>query len=59
MLSRRPQATIDLAALEHNFVRVKQLAPHSKVLAVLKANAYGHGMLPVAQALKQADIKLS
>ena len=55
MLSRRPQATIDLAALEHNFARVKQLAPDSKVLAVLKANAYGHGMLMVAQALKQAD----
>lgn len=55
MYSRRPQATIDLAALEHNFARVKQLAPNSKILAVLKANAYGHGMLPVAQALKQAD----
>ena len=55
MYSRRPQATIDLTALEHNFTRVKQLAPHSKVLAVLKANAYGHGMLAVAQALKQAD----
>ena len=55
MLSRRPQAIIDLAALEHNFARVKQLAPNSKVLAVLKANAYGHGMLAVAQALKQAD----
>ena len=55
MLSRRPQATIDLTALEHNFARVKQLAPDSKVLAVLKANAYGHGMLAVAQALKLAD----
>lgn len=55
MQSRRPQATIDLAALEHNFARVRQLAPDSKVLAVLKANAYGHGMLQVAQALKQAD----
>ena len=55
MHSRRPQAIIDLAALNHNFARVKQLAPHSKVLAVLKANAYGHGMLAVAQALKQAD----
>ncbi len=55
MQSRRPQANIDLAALAHNYSRVKQLAPHSKVLAVLKANAYGHGMLAVAQALKQAD----
>lgn len=55
MQSRRPQARIDLAALSHNFARVKQLAADSKVLAVLKANAYGHGMLQVAQALKQAD----
>ncbi|HSG50732.1 MAG TPA: alanine racemase, partial [Rheinheimera sp.] len=55
MLSRRPQATINLTGLEHNFNRVKQLAPQSKVLAVLKANAYGHGMLTVAQALKSAD----
>lgn len=55
MQSRRPQAIIDLKALSHNFDCVKQLAPDSKVLAVLKANAYGHGMLTVAQALKQAD----
>lgn len=55
MQSRRPQAIIDLGALSHNFDRVKQLAAGSKVLAVLKANAYGHGMLPVAQALKHAD----
>jgi alanine racemase len=55
MQSRRPQAIIDLGALSHNFTRVKQLAPDSKVLAVLKANAYGHGMLTVAQALKPAD----
>lgn len=55
MQSRRPQAIIDLGALNHNFARVKQLAPASKVLAVLKANAYGHGMLAVAQALKHAD----
>jgi alanine racemase len=55
MHSRRPQAIIDLGALSHNFARVKQLAPASKVLAVLKANAYGHGMLAVAQALKHAD----
>ncbi|WP_417707001.1 alanine racemase [Rheinheimera aquimaris] len=55
MQSRRPQAIINLNALNHNFFRVKQLAPASKVLAVLKANAYGHGMLAVAQALKHAD----
>lgn len=55
MHSRRPQAIIDLNALSHNYQQAKQLAPDSKVLAVLKANAYGHGMLAVAQALKNAD----
>ena len=34
---------------------VRRHAPHSKIIAVLKANAYGHGLLPVAHALAQAD----
>ncbi len=46
---------IDLTALRHNFARVKQLAPHCKILAMVKANAYGHGMIPVAHALPNAD----
>lgn len=54
-MNRRPQALINLQALEHNYLQLKQLAPTSKVLAVLKANAYGHGMLAVASALKQVD----
>lgn len=54
-MSRRPVAQINLAALGHNLQRVQQLAPASKVLAVLKANAYGHGLVKVAQALSGAD----
>ncbi len=54
-MSRRPVAQINLAALSHNLQRVQQLAPASKVLAVLKANAYGHGLVKVAQALTDAD----
>ncbi|WP_019675940.1 alanine racemase [Arsukibacterium perlucidum] len=54
-MSRRPVAQINLAALGHNLQRVQQLAPASKVLAVLKANAYGHGLVQVAQALTAAD----
>jgi alanine racemase len=50
-----PRAFIDLAALEHNLQRVRQAAPASKVMAMLKANAYGHGTLAVANALKDAD----
>lgn len=52
---RRPQALINLSALQHNFDQVKHIAPDSKVMAVLKANAYGHGMLQVAGQLKAAN----
>lgn len=48
-------ATIDQRALRHNLEVVKSLAPQSKVMAVVKANAYGHGLLRTAQALNQAD----
>ncbi|GGW64727.1 alanine racemase [Alishewanella tabrizica] len=54
-MSRRPVAQINLAALQHNLARVRALAPSSQVLAVLKANAYGHGLVRVAQALTDAD----
>ena len=48
-------AEINLTALQHNFVQVRQIASQSKVLAVLKANAYGHGLVPIAEQLKDAD----
>ncbi|MCW8932725.1 MAG: alanine racemase [Gammaproteobacteria bacterium] len=48
-------ATINLDALRHNLSRVRELAPNSKVLSVIKANAYGHGVLPTAQALISSD----
>jgi len=44
-------AVINLSALKHNLAQIKALAPTSKVLAVLKANAYGHGLERIAQAL--------
>jgi alanine racemase len=50
-----PQAYIDISALEHNLQRVRQAAPNSRVMAMLKANAYGHGMLLAANALADAD----
>lgn len=49
------QATIHRTALEHNLNVVKQYAPHSKVMAVVKANGYGHGLINVAHGLKAAD----
>jgi len=50
-----PQASIDHAALRHNLARVRNLAPRSRVWAVIKSNAYGHGVERVAQALAGAD----
>jgi len=51
----QPQVMIDLAALRHNFALAKETATHSKIMAVLKADAYGHGILKVASALSSAD----
>jgi len=50
-----PVASIDLAALQHNLKLIKQLAPNSQVISVIKANAYGHGHIEVAQALDNSD----
>ena len=47
-------ARIDLAALHDNLQVAQKLAPQSKVMAVLKANAYGHGVLRAAAAMKKA-----
>ena len=54
-MSRATGALIDLGALRHNLKRVRELAPRSKVMAVVKANAYGHGLAIAAQALADAD----
>ncbi len=48
-------ATIDLAALTHNLGVARARAPHARVFAVIKANAYGHGLLRAARALQAAD----
>jgi alanine racemase len=46
---------IDLNALKQNVHVIKKLYPHQKILAMVKANAYGHGLLQVANALKNID----
>jgi alanine racemase len=45
-------ALLDLMALQHNVSIVREYAPNAKLMAVIKANAYGHGMLPVAEVLQ-------
>lgn len=47
--------TIKPAAITHNLDQVKKMAPQSKVLAMVKSNAYGHGIAAVLPALQQAD----
>ncbi len=54
-VSRPIFATIDAAAIRHNLGVVRRHAPRSRVLAVVKANAYGHGLLRAAAALEQAE----
>ena len=50
--TRRCWAEIDLEALRHNVAAVRsQVGPHVQVMAVVKANAYGHGVAEVAKAL--------
>src|SRR5512143_1506821 len=46
-MARPLHAQINLSALRANLARVRALAPGTQVLAVVKANAYGHGLLDV------------
>ena len=54
-MARPLAAHLDLAALAANLERVRALAPGAHVLAVVKANAYGHGLMRVLPALAAAD----
>ncbi len=47
--------TLNKQALQHNLLRVRTLAPEARVMAVIKANAYGHGLLRTAQCLHGVD----
>ena len=46
-----PRAEISRHALQHNLARLREIAPHSQIMAVVKANGYGHGLLNVAQCV--------
>jgi alanine racemase len=54
-MPRPIRATIDSAALAHNLALARRHAGPAKIWAVLKANAYGHGLLRAARALAGAD----
>jgi alanine racemase len=55
-LPHRIQATIDLGALKHNLEVARLHAKGGHVVAVVKANAYGHGLVAAAEALHEADL---
>jgi alanine racemase len=54
-MPRPIRATISASALAHNFLVAKAYASGAKLWAVLKANAYGHGIERAARALEAAD----
>lgn len=53
--SRPTYAEVSLSTIQENYRQLKQIAGGAKVCAVVKADAYGHGMVPVAKALEEID----
>jgi len=51
-MARKCIASINLDAIKKNYLYAKSLAPQSKAIAVVKANAYGHGAVEVARQLE-------
>lgn len=49
------EAFIDLNALQYNLQQVRKLVPKSKIMAMIKSNGYGHGLLPIAKNLEDID----
>lgn len=54
-VTQAARATVNTAALRHNLQTVRRLSPGARVMAVIKANAYGHGLVGTARALRTAD----
>ena len=51
-MTRPSQARLDLGALRHNVALARELAPRARLMAVVKANAYGHGAVTMARELE-------
>lgn len=52
--THRAQARVDLSAVRHNVEQLRAAAPAAELMAVVKADAYGHGLLPCARAAREA-----
>jgi alanine racemase len=48
-------AVLNVDAVQHNLKMVRRYAPDAKIMAVIKANGYGHGLLRIAEALQNVD----
>jgi alanine racemase len=55
-LTRPTRAEVDLGAMAHNLRAVRAVARGSRVYAVVKADAYGHGLVPVARWLEHEGV---
>lgn len=54
-MTRPARVVIDLAAVQSNLNTVRRYAPDQKIMAILKADAYGHGLERIAKYLHDAD----
>ena len=52
-MARKCTASINLSAIKENYLYAKSLAPSSKAIAIIKADAYGHGAIKVAKELNE------
>jgi alanine racemase len=53
--NRAAHVTVSRKAIQYNLQRVRELTPAARIMAVIKANGYGHDMLVAADALNTAD----
>ena len=54
-MTRPARVIVDPVALRANFKIVRERAPRAKIMAIVKADGYGHGVVRVARALAEAD----
>lgn len=47
--------TIDLSAITHNLALIREILPNKKIVAMIKSNGYGHGLVPIAKTMKSID----
>ncbi len=48
---------VDVDAIEHNLAEIRRVAPRSMIMAIVKANAYGHGLQPMGRFLQEMGVE--